>query len=695
MFCVVRELKMVDRSMVNALIQGRKWVEAKAACASLCKANPDDVEAWFCFAGINAQLGLLDEVVTCCENVIALQSGNVPALYNLGVALQGQGRHQSAIGVYEDLLQHEPRHALALANLGLAFREIGENRKAEQRCRQALELKPDLPEALNTLGLALLDQNDLTAAFNSFTSAIQHRPGYAEAHFNLGLCYEAQGLLPEAQNQYRAAIGLRRAYAEAHARLGASLVKTGDRVTAIEHYRKALEYKPDFAELYSDLATLLLEHREGRIHRAEAERLYRKSLQLLPDSAEVLKNLALTLHESGELDQAEAYFRRALELKPDYVDALAGLAMLLEHKGQYSSGWELLRPLTKHEITSVHVALAFSALARHFDQRTEAVAMLERFASMPMPARTAADVRFALGKLYDELKDYPSAFKYFQQANGIVDARYDESQTRRMFDDLIEVFEKTKIDKRPRASNRSRLPVFIIGMPRSGTSLLEQILASHSEVHGAGELDAIHQMTISIAAVTGSDLAYPFNVDALTRRTIDELASKHLEMLSRRSRIAKRITDKMPHNFLGLGLIDQVFPGARIIHCVRDPVDTCLSIYFQHFNVEHSYAYNLSALGRYYRQYARLMEHWKGVLRIPMLDIRYEDMIEKPEEMSRAVVDFCGLKWEDRCLRFYENSRITKTISYDQVRRPIYKKSVARWKNYEAFITPLLAELAN
>lgn len=693
MFYAVQEQEMADKNSVNALINGRRWLDAKAACASLCKTSPDDPEAWFVFAGINAQLGLLDEVVVCCENVIALQPGNVAALYNLGVAMQGQGRHAPALAVYETLLDYEPRHALALANLGLAYRQTGELEKAERRCRQALELKPDLAEALNTLGLALLDQNKLDAAAESFQAAIRYRPAYAEAQYNLGLCHEAQGFLPQAREDYRLAIKARASYAEAHARLGALLVKTGDRAAAIEHYRQALEHKPDFAELYSDLATLLLEHRAGHAHRAAAERLYRTSLQLRPDSAEVLKNLALTLHESGELALAEAYFRRALELSPEYIDALAGLAMLLEHKGQFAQGLDLLRPVTEQGVDSVHVALAYAALARHFDKRAEAATMLERFTETTMPPRTAANVRFALGKLYDELKDYSLAFQYFEQANSIVDANYDESQTRQMFDDLIEAFDKSKIDRRPRASNRSRLPVFIVGMPRSGTSLLEQILASHPEVHGAGELEAIHQMTRSIAAVAGSDLEYPFNVDALNRKKLDQLAASHLEMLSRRSRIAQRITDKMPHNFLALGLIDQVFPGARIIHCMRDPADTCLSIYFQHFNVEHPYAYDLAALGKYYRQYQRLMAHWKRVLRIPIMDVRYEDMIERPEETSRAIIEFCDLAWDERCLRFYESDRITKTISYDQVRRPIYKKSVARWKNYKEVLGPLLNEL--
>ncbi|MHB8256706.1 MAG: sulfotransferase family protein [Acidiferrobacterales bacterium] len=203
----------------------------------------------------------------------------------------------------------------------------------------------------------------------------------------------------------------------------------------------------------------------------------------------------------------------------------------------------------------------------------------------------------------------------------------------------------------------------------------------------------ISEISSQLPALLGTSNHYPQCLDDFTRKNIDPIAQKYLDRLGGLAHNVVRVTDKMPHNFMALGLIDLLFPGARVIHCVRDPVDTCLSIYFQHFNDTHVYARDLSSLGQYYRQYQRLMAHWKTVLRIPLMDIQYEELVENQEDLSRRMIEFCELKWDDRCLRFHESVRFVTTPSYDQVRRPIYRKSVARWKNYEQFIEPLLSAL--
>jgi hypothetical protein len=212
-------------------------------------------------------------------------------------------------------------------------------------------------------------------------------------------------------------------------------------------------------------------------------------------------------------------------------------------------------------------------------------------------------------------------------------------------------------------------------------------------VYGAGELDDIYRIAQSLPREIQSTLPYPKCVDNLSKKNIDPIALRHLERLGKFSKNVARVTDKMPHNFLGLGLIELLFPQARVIHCMRDPLDTCLSIYFQQFNKHHPYANSLEHLGRYYNQYLRMMEHWKKTLRIPVMDVKYEEMVDDPEATSRALIDFCELEWDDRCLRFHESKRVVTTPSYDQVRRPIYKKSVARWKKYEKHLGPLKAAL--
>jgi hypothetical protein len=235
--------------------------------------------------------------------------------------------------------------------------------------------------------------------------------------------------------------------------------------------------------------------------------------------------------------------------------------------------------------------------------------------------------------------------------------------------------------------------VFIVGMVRSGTSLVEQILSSHPDVHGAGELPDIIQITNGLQDFLGASAPYPECLSLLKQEHLDALAQHYLEHLKQISPDARRVVDKMPGNFMHLGLIEMLFPEARVIHCMRDPVDTCLSAYFQDFSRSHPYAYDLSNLGAFYRAYLKVMAHWRKILRLPLFELQYEDLIANQEQVSRALIEFCGLEWDDRCLQFHETQRFVGTASYDQVNRPLYKQSVARWKRYERHLGPLLAAL--
>ncbi len=256
-------------------------------------------------------------------------------------------------------------------------------------------------------------------------------------------------------------------------------------------------------------------------------------------------------------------------------------------------------------------------------------------------------------------------------------------------DRLIAAFTPERLQSLPRAQHDSKTPVFILGMPRSGTSLVEQILASHPQVHGAGELNNIMRLESGMPDLVGGGKRFPDGLNKLTQEHVDELASHYLEHLAELSPDALRVTDKMPNNFLHLGTIQLLFPDARIIHCMRDPLDTCLSCYFQNFFAQHPYTNDLGHLGAYYNGYERLMAHWKQTLDLPIFDIRYEDLVENQETKSREMIEFIGLEWDEACLKFHENKRIGRTASYDQVRQPIYKGSVARWRNYESHLEPL------
>ncbi len=722
---------MADKQQVLALLQGNRLNEARELGTALCENNRDDPEAWFLLAGVYAQLGVMDEVIRCCGRVIALEPGNVAARYNLGVALQMRGRYQEAVETYGKLIEVQPDAAPVLANLALALRELGRSEVAIPHCQRALTLQPGLAEAHNTLGLLFMDQGSITQALGCFRQATALRPQYAEAHYNLGLCHQKLGSPAAAEQSFRHAVRWRPDYAEAHASLAgvlASLGKVQEAVRsyqclvqlrpdaaqahrdlgvllaslrrweeAISHFRRAIELKPDYADAYNDLGNAYMDASPDPKNIEQAAECFREALHHSPEVPEIHLRLGMALYDLYRYDEADASYRRALRLKPDFPLATAALAMLLERKGDFEASYALVKSLVDAGTENIYVALSYAALAGRFDCRAQAVALLEKMLRQPRDEKQQIDGHFALGKLYDELQDYPKAFEHFQRANSLDSRKFDEQQYQRDFDTLIGLFSPERVRRRPRASNRSKLPVFIVGMPRSGTSLTEQILASHPQVYGAGELPDLTDIVRRLQTDLGSSNPYPQCLDMLTIRSIDPIAQHHLDRLARFSRDAVRVTDKMPHNFLYLGLIDLMFPGARVIHCRRDPVDTCLSIYFQpfngHFNALHPYARDLRNLGRYYRLYQRLMAHWKGILRIPLMEFQYEELVDNQEAMSRRLVEFCELDWDDRCLHFHEAARVVKTASHDQVRRPMYKKSVARWKRYEEFLGPLIDAL--
>jgi tetratricopeptide (TPR) repeat protein len=719
---------MPTKQAVMQLLQSGRLTEARTLCVQLCQQNANDAEAWFLLAGIHANTGALDEVVRCCRQVITLQSDNTGAYYNLGVALQTLNLSEEAIEAYQHAIRLDPTMAQAHTNLGLVYRQLGQLAEAEKFCREATTLNPAFAQAHNNLGLILKDQNKIGAAIACFKEALRIRPDLAEAHYNIGLCYGKTERIDEAMVAFQEALRRKPDYAAAgndlgllqlsrhqgesaiasfrqalrgqpddadiHNNLGNALMRLHRYDEAAKHFRRATEIRSEFAAAHNNLGNALLDSDDFRDQYDAAEACYRKALRIQPDMAEAYFNLGTCYQSQGKYKEALANFERAVEIKPDYLEAVAGIAIILEHQGEFAKAQELLTPQLDAGIKEINLALAYAAVARHVDQRHQAATLLEGLVEQEPNVHTRSRTYFMLGKLYDETADYDRAFSRYQKANDIDPFRFDPAQNARTFAELRAVFSAERQATRPRASNRSRLPVFIVGMPRSSTSLVEQILASHPLVYGAGELDDLYRITQSLAKEIGSPLPYPGCVEALTRKNIDSIAQRHLDRLGRFSNDVARVTDKMPHNFLSLGLIELLFPEARVIHCMRDPLDTCLSIYFQQFNKYHPYATNLEHLGVYYNHYLTMMAHWKKTLCIPIMDMQYEEMVENPEETSRRLIDFCELEWDDRCLKFHESKRIVTTPSYDQVRRPIYKKSVARWKKYEKHLDPLKNALA-
>jgi len=289
---------------------------------------------------------------------------------------------------------------------------------------------------------------------------------------------------------------------------------------------------------------------------------------------------------------------------------------------------------------------------------------------------------------------YKEAFRHYKAGNETIDIVFDSQSFKTRIDNLISIFNSENIVNIAKSDTDTTLPIFIVGMPRSGTSLTEQILSSHPQVDGAGELNDINNIAVSLPNKLNTTLPYPQCITLLTTDACNIIAQEYLNKLTNLCGENRFITDKMPHNFLNIGLISLLFPQAKIIHCVRDPRDTCLSIYFQNFGWLHPYGARLDWLGAYYQEYVRIMKHWETV-KIPIHTVRYDDMVNDQKATTRKILEYCNLEWSDNCLNFHKSDRVVATASYDQVRQKIYTKSQARWKNYEKDITLLIENLGD
>lgn len=565
---------------------------------------------------------------------------------------------------------------------------LGNLDEAGRCCRRVIALDPDHSEAHLNLGNVLLCQGKLDEAVVHYQTSLRINPGYAEAHCNLGNLLQSMGRLDEAQESYRQALKINPDFAIAYYNLGNLFAEQQRLGEAQACYHQALRVNPGYADAHTNLGNVL--KHQGWFD--EALTCYRRALQLKPDNADCHCNIGIILELQGKLDAAMESFRQALRLDPNHIKAIVGQASVLARQRKFEAAYELLRPCLDSGTADASAAITLASFCHHVNCCTEVIALIERLlgkSDQSIGQHELVTLHFSLGLLYDAAGAFDDAFSHYHQANELKPRSYDPLKHTRYIDSLITVYNKDFLSIAPHGTNGSQRPVFIIGMPRSGTSLVEQILASHPRVYGAGELEDIGRMINGLPAELGVNMPYPQCLSSLTQEKCDELAQRYLDRIALQSGDALRVTDKMPRNFLNLGFITLLFPQARIIHCIRNPLDTCLSCYFQHFVGGNEFADNLADLGAYYNQYLRLMRHWKTTLDIPMLEIQYEELVADQERMSRALIEYCGLEWDDHCLRFFENKRTVATASYDQIRQPMYKKSVERWKNYEKYLGPL------
>ncbi len=712
-FCGVAAFQSGDVDQALALL--RRGVALK----------PDFAEAHVNYANVLRASGDLEGAASAYERAAEIKPDFVMAHVNLAMALEALDKPEAAVAAYQHALEIKPDLAevhlsLGIAqnklgdldaatatfrraaeirpdfaeahyNLGTALKAAGEMEAAVAAYRRAVEIRPDYAEAHNNLGAVLQEEGELEAAAAAYRRAVEIRPDFAEAHYNLGIALKTAGEVKEAAAAYRHAVEIRPDYAEAHNNLGAVLQEEGEMEAAAAAHRRAVEIRPDFAEAHNNLGMAL---REGGTFDGAAA-AHRRALEIRPDFAEAHNNLGVALLQLEDLEAATAAFRRALEIKPDLANAHNNLGFALSQAGELDAARTAHRRALEIE---PDLAVAYEALAelKAFTPGDGDVAAMESLLASPSLAdKQAMRLCFALGKAYEALGDYDRAFASFARANRLKRSSidYDITKDESRVDRITAAFDRELLARAAGHGCASELPVFIVGMPRSATTLVEQILASHSQVHGAGEIKDIGEILDEMRLRSDVSRNFTKAAAALGAEDLRCLGQEYVDAVRRRAPDVLRVTDKMPGNFLYVGFIHMILPNARVINCVRHPADTCFSCYRTHFMEAQSFTYDLAELGRYYRLYDRLMRHWRAVVPGRILDVRYEDLIADQEGETRRLLEFCDLPWENACLSFHLTARPVRTASVAQVRRPIFKDALQRWRRYEPHLGPLLEEL--
>ena len=488
------------------------------------------------------------------------------------------------------------------------------------------------------------------------TLTIANRDAIAEAMSD-GFAHYKAGRLDQAEAAYRGVLAAQPDHADALVKLGNVLVKRERFDAASAAYRRAIELAPGVFAAHNNLGGALQKQRCY----SEAVDAHQRAIELDPDHPGAHRNLGVAYKALGRFAEAASEFQRAIELDPNFAAA-----------------YQNLRDVRDGAASDVDVGAMETLL------RSPSTSQDDRI-------RT----HFALGAAHEELGDFDRAFDHFANGNALKAkaVNYRPENTERAIARAIDCFDGETLRRTAGAGYRSDVPVFVVGLPRSGTSLVEQILASHPDVFGAGELNYVERLVRGAPQRLDMEKGFPdYAADAgddLWRL----LGESYVAAVEEDAPAAARIVDKLPGNYQFLGAIRAMLPEARIIHCLRGPLDTCVSCFTTYFVRGQGFTYDLANLGAHYRLYGRLMDHWRSVLPGTILEVRYEDVVSDLEASARRMVDFCGLEWNPACLRFHETERPVATASATQVRRPIYTTSVGRWRRFEKHLRPLIDAL--
>jgi tetratricopeptide (TPR) repeat protein len=712
------------------LHQAGKLAHAAKLYKKLLAREQENADALHLLGVLHHQQGEHERAVELIGRAVALRP-SVPAFHaNLAEAYRALGKFERAAGCCRMALQLSPDYPEALCNLGLALRGLERQEEAADQFRRALELRPDFAAAHNNLGLTLRDLKQLDEALESFRRAAEADPLYAPARTNLGQmlldrgrpeealphCQEAVRLQPDVAalhhnlaNVYRALkrpVDARAAYLEAlrldaglaaaRAQLGLLLQEEGQRDEALPWLKQAVELEPENATYWEYLGDLYTEQEEHGL----AIPCWEKVLLLGTERASIHNALGWALQEEGRLTKAGEHYRMALALEPDLPGTQLNLGALHEEQGELAEAEAAFRTALQLQPAYALPHARLATLLRGKLPDADLAALEERLADPELGEDPRSHLQFALAHVLDARGEYARAADCLRQANAAAlemgrqhKRDYSPTEHERFVTGVLQAFDADFFARTAGVGLASRRPVFVFGLPRSGTTLVEQVLASHPRIHGAGELRLIRQAFEAIPDAVGRTEGPLLGVPHLDAAAIRKLAERHLEKLAALDGgRAERIVDKMPDNYLYLGLIAALHPDAVLIHCRRDLRDVAVSCWLTDFR-SIRWANDFEHIATRFRQYCRVMDHWHSVLPLQIHEVQYEETVSSLEGVARRLVAACGLDWHPRCLEFHRTRRPVRTASVTQVRQPIHTQSVARWKHYQHELAELFALL--
>jgi tetratricopeptide (TPR) repeat protein len=640
--------------------------------------------------------GQFNRAVGCCRTALRLWSDYPEARCNLGMALRGLGQLDEAVTQFRQALERKPDYAAAHNALGTLLCDHFKFDEALEHFQKAVEFDPRMAMARSNLGLLLLDRARAEEALPHSQEAVRLEPDLAAAHNNLGNVYRAMNKFVEARSSYAEALRLEPDMAQALANLGLTLQREGKYADALPWLKQAVELKPDQPAWWENLGDLQIDLE----HTIEAIDCYERALVLKPDRAITHNSLGWALQEEARMTEAAVHFQTALRLDPELVGARLNMGGLHEEHGDLVAAEAAFRSAIQLQprFGMGHARLA--TLLRGKLPQSDLLALEERLAEQKRNGDPHPSLLFGLAQALDGRGDFDRAAECLREANRLALSQakghhrdYDPDQHEQFVTNVIEASDQDFFSRLRGRGSDSLRPIFVFGLPRSGTTLIEQVLAGHAKVYGAGELTLVRRSFEAIPAKMGRT-EWPIKcLPQLEPTTLRSLAEQQLQWLQQcDDGKAERIIDKMPDNYIYLGLIGTMFPKATLIHCRRDLRDVAVSCWLTSFrNIR--WANDPDHLASRFKQYCRIMEHWRKVLPLPLHEVDYADTVNNLDSVARRLVAACGLEWDPNCLEFHRLQRPVRTASLMQVRQPLYQRSVARWKNYERQLGDLFERL--